>query len=567
MTNLQRTKAIATSNDKLLEELTWTIEMSEGEFTLLLAYCNYTHLRKRLLQQLRQQCPVKIREIRLKPYVKTLYTTIRKALGEEQPSALMVLGLESVKAIEEVLISANQVREEFRKNFHFPLVLWVNDKLLRLLIQLAPDVKSWSTTFNFTLANDELIDFLRHSADEVFAAVLAADQFVSKAEILDNLQQAKMKLALKKLQSRKVDLDPEIEASLEFCLGRDNYASGQIDIALDHYQKSLAFWCQEAENPEQQNPKSDPLTPPYSPLSWEVHRLRKGILLFHIGLCYCRQAEQHQKESQHYWQEAQEAFQQCIDSFEQVQRLDLVARFIGQLGEVLRRLEAWDELEALAQKSLKLHQEDGSLSSLAQDYSFLAEVALHRSQWQEARQLAEQALSTLNQATVPQQPQRGLYLLLLAQALQQLGQNQEAIDYLKKAKEETPPQLDPKLYVRILEELRSLYFDQKKYLKAFQMKQTQREIELKFRLRAFIGAGQLQPQFEPRDSQRKMIPMFAASGRQEDVEHLVNERIALPTYKLRDFQEINDPESRQESAPKAIATDNKRSPLTSSDRH
>ncbi len=37
----------------------------------------------------------------------------------------MVFGLESVGNLDELWSATNQVREEFRKNFPFPLVLWV----------------------------------------------------------------------------------------------------------------------------------------------------------------------------------------------------------------------------------------------------------------------------------------------------------------------------------------------------------------------------------------------------------------------------------------------------------
>ncbi len=81
-------------------------------------------------------------------------STIQKQLKDEQPSAAMVFGLESVKDIDRLLISANQVREEFRKNFHFPLVLWVTDEILQKLIRLAPDLESWTTSIHFPSIKD-----------------------------------------------------------------------------------------------------------------------------------------------------------------------------------------------------------------------------------------------------------------------------------------------------------------------------------------------------------------------------------------------------------------------------
>jgi hypothetical protein len=36
------------------------------------------------------------------------------------------------------------VRNEFPKQFQFPLVLWINDEVLQKLIRLAPDFKNWA---------------------------------------------------------------------------------------------------------------------------------------------------------------------------------------------------------------------------------------------------------------------------------------------------------------------------------------------------------------------------------------------------------------------------------------
>ncbi len=44
-----------------------------------------------------------------------------------------------------------------------------------------------------------------------------------------------------------VQLTPGLEASLEFVLGRDKYATDQINGALANYQRSLALWQQETK--------------------------------------------------------------------------------------------------------------------------------------------------------------------------------------------------------------------------------------------------------------------------------------------------------------------------------
>ena len=81
-----------------------------------------------MIQQLQSLCPIPIRTLVLPDSSHTLFTKIQteiatallpepllSASAAEQPQALMVLGLESVTAIDTVLTSTNQVREEFRE--------------------------------------------------------------------------------------------------------------------------------------------------------------------------------------------------------------------------------------------------------------------------------------------------------------------------------------------------------------------------------------------------------------------------------------------------------------------
>ncbi|NES20662.1 MAG: tetratricopeptide repeat protein, partial [Symploca sp. SIO3E6] len=531
-----------TMNDDVLEELAWAIEASEGEFALFFARCNYGHLQGELRQRLQEKCSLPIKEISLQPSVQTLYTTLVAALGQEKPAAVMVLGLESVAAIEELLTSTNNMREEFPKSFPFPLVLWVNDQILYLLIRLVPDFRSWGTTFNFRLTATELMVFLSDSTQQILNEVLTAGEFVSNTEILGNFHRREIESALQDLPDSGKELVPKLAANLEFILGRDDYANHQIEQALAHYQQ-----CGEMKSPE-----------------W------RGILLLHQGWCYCRQAQQEKTDGKSYWQQAKETFRQAINCFEEAHRQDLVALYINHLGEVLRQLADWDELERIAHKSLKLQEEAGGRSKLAQDYSFLAEVALNFNQWQQAKEFAQQALSvqTSPQSThlcVSASPRLHVLsphpFLILAQALRQLNQTQEAIDCLEKGIKVTQPQSEPLTYVKLLSKLRSLYFSQKQYLKAFEIKQKQQTIELQFQLRAFIGAGQLQPVLFDEDAgvedagtrrhgyagRRErgdkgdkgditFFPSWISSGypfgRKQDIEYLVNERIALPQHKL-----------------------------------
>ncbi|NJM61609.1 MAG: hypothetical protein HC849_17650 [Oscillatoriales cyanobacterium RU_3_3] len=126
--------------------------------------------------------------------------------------------------------------------------------------------------------------------------------------------------------------------------------------------------------------------------------------------------------------------QQSLEIFQQAKRHDLAAKYISELSEVLRLLQAWEELQSLAETALKMHLNCGTQMQVAEDYGFLAEVALQRSQWEKACKLAKSALSILETAETSKK-ETGLYLLLLAKAQRNLSQQLEAVRNLETAKE------------------------------------------------------------------------------------------------------------------------------------
>jgi len=522
---------VAANNEGSLQTLIRAITLSQGEFSLILVRCNYTHLRERIVQQLREKCPIKLRELVLDESVKTLYTTIEKALTDEQPNALMVLGLELVEAIDNVIVATNQVREEFRKNFPFPVLLWVNDEVLKKFIRLAPDFDSWTTTIEFAIAAEELIDTVNQTADAAFTHILTAGagKFLDNAYLnlaIGSRRYFELKSALKDLQSSREKLEPKLEAKLQFILGA--HINNQLEEARPHYEQSLAFW-QQSNYIEQH-----------------------GCLLFYLGLWWRRYSVFHGSESFQSCCQARDYFQRCVEVFQQSHRPDLAAKFINALGEVLVILEQWDELETVAKVAVNLHQTYPDPIRLAYSYGLLAEVALTKSAWKEAKKYAELALQTNSEFSevVPllqnkydpvglaHQHYDNLYLLLLAKSQQHLGQVSEAIKNLEIAQVESNPQYEARLYLRILKMLRSLYFQQGEYLKAFEVKQEQQSLEAQYGFRPFTGAGSLRPikrvinpALELVDSQVRAKERITASGRRGDVSQLI-ERLSRNDYKL-----------------------------------
>ncbi|NEO98812.1 MAG: hypothetical protein F6K58_09070 [Symploca sp. SIO2E9] len=523
---------VSSQNQNSLNTLIRAISRSGRNFSLILARCNYGGLREQIAQQLQEECPVEIKSLVLKYSIGTLYSTIAAELGQEEPTALMVFGLESVIALEQVLRATNQMREEFRK-FSFPLVFWVNDQILQKLIRLVPDFEGWATTVEFQLTTEELVNFIKQTTDQVFAQVLDpnASIFLDNAVLNLNIVSPiyrEIESAQAQLKRQGISLDPELEASLEFVLGR--HANDSLETSQQHYQRSLELW-QQTKNTE-----------------------RYGCLLFYLGLWWRTYLLEHRDHSYRAYLQAKDNFQQAVWVLEHAKRLDLVGKFINALCDSLQRLRYWDELEEVAKKALALHQQGLQLFRLARAYGFLAEVALAKSDFSGAKAYAQLALFLLANAQdenpTPVSAEeianldgemslhQGWYLFSLAKAQSSLGKLTESVNILEDAKATTKSQYDPELYIQILEELRALYFQQGDYLQAFHIKQQRRSIEHQYGFRAFIGAGKLQPKQQATNpalphiqQQGTVAPEIEASGRQQDVYRLI-QRLGRDDCKL-----------------------------------
>ncbi len=557
-------------NQRSLKRLIRSVTLSQGQFSLILVCCNYQYLQQTMMMQVRKLSSIEIKEIVLPKTVKTLYTTIDQQLEKfAEPPALMIFDLEKVEAIDELLTSTNQVRDEFRKKFCFPLVLWITDELLAKLIRLAPDFKSWAAaTIKFELATCDLIHLLRLEIEDYWIDKSANKQqeliplsvkntipklllsscvnqpncYYFKA--LSKSKRQEIELALKDIKNRDQNLEPILQANIELILGRDNYYNKEIDSALAHYQESLKLWQYEVR---EQCYLHQSEYPKLSMISQRLILEQQGIVLYNIGLCYYLKSTQNPLDNCQKIAQAKLKLQQSKQLFEKVNCFDLVAEVITTLGQVTKEMKAWGELEAIAIEGLKIHQKYGNECQVAKDYGFLAEIALQKLNWVQAQKLSEKALNTLFYAKDTTLPtEKNKYLLLLARSLKKLYRQAEAIEYLEIAEAteknaiknslKTQENRDPKLYLELLTELRSLYYEKGKYIQAFRLKKTQRKIAHQYGLVAFIGASQLQPQKqayikESLDYHQNLPEEITASSRQRDINYLL-ERISRDDYKL-----------------------------------
>ncbi|MDB9455780.1 hypothetical protein [Dolichospermum circinale] len=548
MVKKQQADDIIATNKQSLRSLDRAITFSKNQFSVILLCCNYKFLHELIQQQLVEigWGTDKLQTITLDKKTTSLYTTIQSQLSLTQPAGLMITGFELVDDIDDLLRSINQIRDEFRKCCQMPMIFWINDQILAKIWQLAPDFASWAATpIRFEMNSQGLLEFLQQETENLFTEILEGDYTQSNHLRLEKIWTNKNQIhyAIFELENWGIEIGSELKSSLDFVFGIDDYINNRIYSALNNFQKSLHFWDQQ-ENlfTEGENTDIDYKYP-----------LKKAILLLYIGLCFYRLAKQNKRASKCNLQSAKINFLQSFEILELTGHRKLVSEFIKQLAEILYILEEWTELQVIAEKSLELHRIYGQKIQLACDYSILAHIALHNSNSMQASILAYTSLIYLEEAKKNEEINHYLlpllleqiYMLTLAQALNNLGKITVAKEYIDQASyklllalESSEYEYDIYRYINLLDLLKSLYFQAGRYLQAHIIKQKLNSLDQQYGFVPFIGAGCLKPQKKVTNSglisklgNSTIALEITASGREYNVNNLIG-RISRADQKL-----------------------------------
>jgi hypothetical protein len=291
---LKPTRRFEPDNERSLQTLLRAIALSKHNFSLILVLCNHAQLQRKVWEQVQNQTNVRLQLLFIEDSAISLYQSIATAIGDEPPEALIVLGLESVKQIDELLASSNRLRDRFPKQFRFPIVLFLNERILQKMVRVAHDFYSWGgTPIEFCSSTEELTDFLQAEAQILFDKIMqaGADRFLDNAALNFGMEEGRrfeIQVALKEL-ARRGAWELTLEASQKFILGRDAYSSGNLEQARNLYEQSLVLW---------QKCTTDPrvLNRDYSGLTYQDVMERQACLLFHLGLWWRRYATEHRLE-------------------------------------------------------------------------------------------------------------------------------------------------------------------------------------------------------------------------------------------------------------------------------
>lgn len=162
--------------EAVLQRLLRSITLAEGDFVLLLARCNSIEVRNALVADLQRYFGDKLydRHITAADGVLNLVDILDEV--PEGTQVLSIKGLEASPHLYDILAIANNAREEFRRRFKFPVVLWVTDEVEAQIRRRSPDLASWAAPpFSFGLELVELQAMLEDETADVLAWTFARE--------------------------------------------------------------------------------------------------------------------------------------------------------------------------------------------------------------------------------------------------------------------------------------------------------------------------------------------------------------------------------------------------------
>jgi len=565
-------------NERSLNMLARSLNLSKGHFSLIIINCNYRSLRQEILttfaSELASNGGLLYQEIWWRESDQsdeTLYQKLQNILREgllENIPALMCLGLEQIKTdkLKDFFFDANLFRDRLKRQINCPIVLWLSERELQQFYIHAPElVNLGSIPIKFSFSPLELHHRVCQQVERVFEIAIDPQVPLFWQDIKidaepDTFFYNELEIARKELQ--RVTAPPsagqlgqynangsqdellsetllELNAKLDFVQGRlfwrspeakthDIYeeSDGELhSISQIYYQCSLEYW-QKTER-------------------W----VECGIVLFYLGNLWWYDSLINARRTTSSWDKAHQFLQEAIAAFQKANREDLIAKYGRTYSLILEQLNQWEELEQWIQYLLPFHQQNSL--ELAHDLGYLAKIAIEKQEWVQVRDYAQNALSNLKQIPHFDDPnlakswlrlqhiQSGEAQLFLVQSHLQLSQLDLAASLIASAIANFHSDYDPKLYIRLLDISHDIAFAQELYLEAFHTRKQQRSLEQQYGLRAFIGAGVLQPkQLSPDLTIAELdVSKFnittsemQASGRDQDVEKLVERILSIDNY-------------------------------------
>jgi len=544
---------LSPENQSRLAQLADTLDLMEGEPALILAVAPGRAIQQRLRAALPEFCAAIAiatpREFYVPVGAEEIYHPLQAFLAahnDEISGAVTIAGLTELDnfSLEACLKDLNRSREQFRHSLALPMVMWVDDRVRQMMTRQINDFKSWTTAIVFVSEPELQQEWLREQGQKIQRGIEQSDEFQPNDRFLEAADAQELRHFLQPPIAELIDrwhLPPDLVWEVQFWQGRQDLASsGQGANAA---RKALAIF---------QTLRESPLAPlgklgkggTGSGETGSSGLQQEGLVALHEAWAYQRLGEPEQ---------AKAAFDRALEILRLGYGTAVWPRWWWQRWQLLLDLEQWPQVQGELEESVeifdRLLQEDfnqwwpycvvknrvwACIHQIQSDrFGQVQQTAAGCALWQTGRQRGN---------TWRRWQGERLRLGQLALEMEQDPAQQERSirDSLAAIDPETFLQIEAdfgiaglakrwgRRLVDLVTQLRKLLHQRGEHGEAFDWKQKQRQWELEFGLRAFMGAGQ----FQVTGNEVAAEALFAASGRGEDVRFLVEERLGLDAYKF-----------------------------------
>ncbi|WP_159789302.1 NACHT and WD repeat domain-containing protein [Sodalinema gerasimenkoae] len=239
---------IAAKNEKSLRQLAQAIALSRGQFNLILVRCNYRSLRDRWSQRLeaeiQRQHQFSLLTADLPVETQNLVQVIERAMAGETAEGIQLRGMTQLADLRGFLVKANQMRDQLRQQFAFPIVLWLDETGLREMLDVANDLESWTTSKRFLPSAENIQANLQLNVQQFLSRLQGGSDrpWLGGDRLLGENQQREIEQACQQLAQLGEPLSADLAADLALIQGRQALEAGEWDQAAAHFQQSQSHW-------------------------------------------------------------------------------------------------------------------------------------------------------------------------------------------------------------------------------------------------------------------------------------------------------------------------------------
>jgi len=378
-TNAKLTEELVSDNLDSYDGLIVSIEASEDRLSLLIAVCDDTNFRDRIIDryELELEPAIKSYRIKLDRGEPSLRAALARLIASEAylqnggQAVITVTGTEEFyflklgeeRSEQEIFFGYLQWTREGLRQFPYPIVLWVNNQLKNSIIRKAPDFWSWRKgVFLFTATPEKIVP-LTYPID---IRVETIDRVGVLRDILTRLSDNKVNVRRVSVQTKKghaAIIDLSIDVNVK----------DLIDVNVKDLQEIIS----QAENIEGGNKSKNSLV----------------VLYEMVGQIYKEQLKTCEaKEYQPKQDQAIAYFQKAIALRRELNLRNGLDPVLANLGSLYEAQGEYEQAKQLYSEALDILQEQGNYADAIARLNDLAGIHHAQGHYDKAIELYNQAL-------------------------------------------------------------------------------------------------------------------------------------------------------------------------------